>query len=475
MAERRAMRSRPSGRHERARPVGTKRRRLLSRSPRLDAAELADAAVLGDLALVLALVGWFLPFGGVLFLAATVPYAVLVSRRRFRAAAVAAITTGVLAFVVGGVPLVLNLAGVASIGNAVGIAYRRGHGYPGTIMTALAVCWVPAAIVTDLAFLVFSETRKLTLEQVEVAFRGPLKTLSRLGYEDAAANIHDVVQWCLDHWWLTIPIGEFVLAIVAALVCRQVALPALRRVDATFTRPVAAARRDVDAASLAVAPLPVRLSGVGFRYPGAPVDALSDVDLAIDPGTFVAIVGDNGSGKSTLAAILSGNLPTRGHVTRPGAVGLGRRGGTGQVFQRPESQVLGARVSDDVRWGLGRDEIDEDTVAGTLDRVGLAGFAERDTSTLSGGELQRLALASAIVRHPALLISDESTAMLDPDGRDLVLDVLVTLRDAGTTIVHVTHEPEEAARADMVVVLDGGRVREVGTPAEVFASRGDRA
>jgi energy-coupling factor transport system ATP-binding protein len=447
--------------------------RLPSRSRPLDAAELADAAVLGDLALVLALVGWFLPFGGVLFLAATVPYAVLVSRRRFRAAFVAMLTTGVLAFVVGGVPLVLDLAGVASIGNAVGLAYRRGYRRAGTVGTALAVCWVPAAIVTDLAVLVFSETRQLTLDQVEVAMRGPLRTLARLGAEDLAANIHDAVQWCLDHWWLTIPIGEFFLAIAAAIVCRDVALPALRRIDATFTRPAVVVRRDVEAAAAVVAPLPVTLSGVGFRYPGGYVNALNGVDLVIETGTFVAIVGDNGSGKSTLASVIAGTPPTDGRVERPGAVGLGRRGGTGQVFQRPESQVLGARVSDDVRWGLGRDEIDEDDVEHALARVGLRGFADRDTATLSGGELQRLALASAMARQPALLISDESTAMLDPDGRDLVLDVLLALRDSGTTVVHVTHEPEEAARADVVVVLADGRVRQVGPPEDVLATRGD--
>lgn len=453
----------------------SQRRRRLSRSRPLDAAELADAAVLGDLALVLALVGWFFPFGGIFFLAATVPYAVLVSRRRFRAAAVAAITTGVLAFVVGGVPLVMNLAGVASIGNAVGVAYRRGRRHPGTIATAIVVCWIPAAIVTDLAFLVFSETRQLTLEQFEVAFRGPLRSLSKLGYEDLAANIHDVVQWCIDHWYLTIPIGELVLTIAAAVVCRQVALPALRRVDATFTRPAVAVPRDDGRAPSPVGPLPVTLAGVGFRYPEASVDALADVDLTIRPGTYVAIVGDNGSGKSTLAAILAGAAPTRGEVVRPGGVGLGEHGGTGQVFQRPESQVLGARVGDDVRWGLGRDEISDAAVERVLSRVGLDGFGERDTATLSGGELQRLALASALVRQPALLISDESTAMLDPDGRDLVLDVLVSLRDSGTTVVHVTHEPEEAARADLVVVLADGRVRAVGPPSEVFVSEGGYA
>jgi energy-coupling factor transport system ATP-binding protein len=310
------------------------------------------------------------------------------------------------------------------------------------------------------------------LEQVDVALRGPLRLLSRFGLETQANDVRNVVRWCLDHWWLTMPLGEFALTIGAALICRQVALPALRRVDATFTRAALALRTEsASGPGAPIAPVPVALSGVSFRYPGADVDALTDVNLVIGAGTLVAIVGDNGSGKSTLASILAGLAPTRGDVTRPGEVGVGRVGGTSSVFQRPESQVLGARVADDVRWGLTREAITDDDADALLARVGLDQFGERDTATLSGGELQRLALASAVARRPALLISDESTAMLDPEGRALVVDLLVALRDQGTTVVHVTHEPHEAERADLVVVLDHGRVRVVGRPADVLAAR----
>jgi energy-coupling factor transport system ATP-binding protein len=132
--------------------------------------------------------------------------------------------------------------------------------------------------------------------------------------------------------------------------------------------------------------------------------------------------------------------------------------------------VLGARVDDDVRWGFAPGAVTDAEVDDVLARVGLAGFGPRDTATLSGGELQRLALAAALARRPALLISDESTAMLDPDGRARVLEVLGSLRAAGTTVVHVTHELSEARDADLVVVLDDGRVRATGTPHDVLAA-----
>src|SRR4051794_4511438 len=159
------------------------------RRGRLDAAELAEAAVLGDLALVLAVIGWFLPIGGALFLAATIPYAALAARRRARAVIVATITTGLLAFVVGGLSLLPTLAGVAASGAAVGVASRHGRGRTGTVGTAIVVCWVPAAIFTDLLFLVFAETRRLTLEGVEVSVRGPLRLLRRMGFEELAHNV----------------------------------------------------------------------------------------------------------------------------------------------------------------------------------------------------------------------------------------------------------------------------------------------
>src|SRR4029077_6248937 len=128
-------------------------------------------------------------------------------------------------------------------------------------------------------------------------------------------------------------------------------------------------------------------------------------------------------------------------------------GGTAIVFQRPELQVLGVRVRDDVVWGLGQPH--GVNVAALLDRVGLPSFADRETSTLSGGELQRLAVAAALARRPRLLISDESTAMVDERGRAQLLTLLRSLvTHEGITVVHVTHHRSESAIADRVVALD---------------------
>jgi energy-coupling factor transport system ATP-binding protein len=207
-----------------------------------------------------------------------------------------------------------------------------------------------------------------------------------------------------------------------------------------------------------VDPLPAVLSGVSYRYPGADEDALSGLSLSVGAGEFVAVVGPNGSGKSTLARLLAGSEPTTGSVTRPGSPGLGRTGGTAIVLQRPESQILGVRVADDVVWGLSPDG-DPVDVAALLETVGLSGMEERDTSTLSGGELQRLALAAALARRPRLLLSDESTAMVDAEGRRALVALLGELpRSRPMTVVHVTHREEEAAVADRVIHLRAGRV-----------------
>ena len=143
---------------------------------------------------------------------------------------------------------------------------------------------------------------------------------------------------------------------------------------------------------------------------------------ASQPANIVAITGANGSGKTTLMLVLAGREPTSGTIDRPGAVGLGRLGGTAVVMQHPESQVLGTRVADDVVWGLPPGTtIDVDRL---LSEVGLESHAERDTGSLSGGELQRLAVAAALAREPALLIADEVTSMVDQQGRDALLRVL---------------------------------------------------
>ena len=189
------------------------------------------------------------------------------------------------------------------------------------------------------------------------------------------------------------------------------------------------------------------------------------MSVRIDPGELVAVVGPNGSGKSTLARILVGRAPSAGRVTRPGGPGLGRRHGSAIVFQRPEAQVLGVRVRDDVVWGLDPAGVDVDAI---LEQVGLRGFADRETATLSGGELQRLAVGAALARAPRLLVSDESTSMIDPAGRDALTELLAGIAAAGdVAVVHVTHRRSECARAGRVLALQAGRV--VPAPGPVAA------
>ena len=201
-----------------------------------------------------------------------------------------------------------------------------------------------------------------------------------------------------------------------------------------------------------VGPVPVRFDNVRFRYPGAGQDALPEISIDIEAGEHVAITGANGSGKTTLMLILAGREPTSGTVSRPGAVGLGKLGGTAVVLQHPESQVLGTRVADDVVWGLPpgtKTDVDK-----LLREVGLDELAERDTGSLSGGELQRLALAAALAREPAMLIADEVTTMVDQQGRDALLSVLSGLtKRHRTALVHITHYNNEAESADRTIKL----------------------
>ncbi|MBV8303282.1 MAG: DUF2232 domain-containing protein [Acidimicrobiia bacterium] len=431
----------------------------------LSAAELAEAAVLGDVALVLSFAGWLLPFPLVFFAAATVPFAALTVRRRLRTVVIASVASGQVAFLLGGFTLELNHILVALVGLAVGLAYRWRWGAVRTALFAIPVVWLPSAAFTLAALAAFVNARKLTFKQIDISTKGSRRLAKWLGFDGVAKWGDHSVHWVIHHWWIMIPIFELVFFVLAAVVCRRVANPALRRLDAAFARPGPAPEPD----SGEPGPLPVVLRGARYQFPGAAEEALRGVDLRVEPNSFVAVVGHNGSGKSTLARLLAGRAPTGGSVERPGSAALGRDGGTAVIFQRPESQVLGVRAADDLRFGLAADQhVDVD---GLLASVGLEGFAERETATLSGGELQRLAIAAALARRPALLISDESTAMVDPAGRRQVMDVLRRLPAEGTAVVHVTHHRREAAGADLVVVLRDGQVAAAGPPDVVLGER----
>jgi energy-coupling factor transport system ATP-binding protein len=414
--------------------------------------------VLADLSLALTVVGQIIPLGGVLLVAAVVPLAVVGSRHRTRAVIAGAIAAAAVGFLVIGTPALTTMAACAAFGSVIGTADRNGWGIGKSIAIGTAILFPPIALLVDLALLVFSNLRKLTLDQVRNAWKGLFNLLHHLGLTQAADTGNRVLTWIVDYWWISVPIAILLAILFGLWLGYRMATPALHRVRAAFGGAVSpsdeAAPTEFDAPP---GPVPTTLTNISFRYPNASEDALHDVSTRIAPAELVAVVGHNGSGKSTLARIIAGRRePTSGAVSRPGPVGMGELHGTAMVFQRPEAQVLGVRVRDDVVWGL-RDASNVD-IGATLARVGLETLIDRETSTLSGGELQRLAVAAALARQPQLFVSDESTAMVDADGRVALVRLLRDLARDGVSVVHVSHYANEAEAADRVIALERGRL-----------------
>ena len=208
--------------------------------------------------------------------------------------------------------------------------------------------------------------------------------------------------------------------------------------------------------------------------------ALRGVDLAIERGSFVVVLGHNGSGKSTLAKTFNGVLlPTGGHVYVDGMDTadedklLAIRRTVGMVFQNPDNQIVANVVEEDVAFapenlGVPTEEIRR-RVDEALRLVDMSAFVRHAPHLLSGGQKQRIAIAGVIAMEPACIVLDEATAMLDPVGRREVLTAVHRLnRERGTTVVLITHHMNEAEDADRVIVMDDGRVAMDGTPREIF-------
>ena len=558
---------------------------------KLSTVELAEAAVLADISVLLVVAGWFLPATGVFWAASVVPFATLMVRHRLRAVIVGACSGAAIAFLALGPTLAGQVALAAFTGFVSGTSIKRNWGPLRTVGLALATTWTTGSALIVAFLALFSATRVLAFTQTRIQWIGTKHTmlgilrvtdivirdvhkrpwivgavelfpvlegvviartnrrvflLIRLGllvvytaivsaidvwlgvltlasaaaaylvaqrvhgrrlvgrvwiasaavtalilnaggktaFFEAAdvqwpwvrarlrsifnliAHIGDAfIPWYLGHWWWTLPLTLVVPVAAVTLLARGISRPIVRRLERSLRRPPpsspSTAARDVLAG-----PVPVALEDVVYTYPNATAPALDHISLDIGAGVYVGVLGDNGSGKSTLARVLAGAEPTSGTVRRPGAAGLGHRGGTAIVFQRPESQVLGVRVREDVVWGLDDEDADVDTL---LDLVGLGGFAARETSTLSGGELQRLAIAAALAREPKLIVSDESTAMVDPDGRRHIVALFASLAARGITVVHISHRVEEVAGASSVFVLRSGRVDASGHPEVVLS------
>lgn len=211
------------------------------------------------------------------------------------------------------------------------------------------------------------------------------------------------------------------------------------------------------------------------------VEAIKDVSMRIKSGEFVAILGRNGSGKSTFAKLVNALLtPSEGSLVIAGMDAADEdniwkiRRQTGMVFQNPDNQIVGTVVEEDVAFGPENIGIPEDEmltrVAASLEQVGMTAYRMSSPNRLSGGQKQRVAIAGVLAMHPRCIIFDESTAMLDPEGRAEVLRIAKELNDTeGITILYITHEMEEAAVADRICVLHEGALVMEGTPKQVFA------
>lgn len=211
------------------------------------------------------------------------------------------------------------------------------------------------------------------------------------------------------------------------------------------------------------------------------IEALKDVSLDVEKGQFVAILGRNGSGKSTLAKHINALLfPSEGEVivdgmdTEDGELRLKIRQTAGMVFQNPDNQIVGNLVEEDIAFGpenLGIPIADIwNRVDEALDKTGMEAFRNQSPNHLSGGQKQRVAIAGVLAMHPKCIIFDESTAMLDPQGRRNIIDVARGLQqEYGITILLITHHMDEVLAADHVFVMKDGRIMGQGTPMEVFA------
>ena len=229
----------------------------------------------------------------------------------------------------------------------------------------------------------------------------------------------------------------------------------------------------------------ISVEHLAYTYPGlddAPgVTVFEDMNLKVEEGSFVAILGTNGCGKSTLAKHFNSILlPTGGKVyvcgidTSNEERVMSVRRNVGMVFQNPDNQIVANVVEEDVAFGPENLGISSPEIRHRVDKalkqVGMYEYREHAPHLLSGGQKQRIAIAGVIAMEPKCIVLDEPTAMLDPKGRREVIETIGRLnREKGITVVLITHHMDEAAKADRVVVLHKGKVAADGTPEEVFS------
>jgi energy-coupling factor transport system ATP-binding protein len=225
----------------------------------------------------------------------------------------------------------------------------------------------------------------------------------------------------------------------------------------------------------------ILMEDLSFRYSEQDEMVLKEINLSISKGEFVAVIGHNGSGKSTLAKLINALLiPTRGRIrvmgmdTRDPEKVWEIRQKVGMVFQNPDNQLVATIVEEDVAFGPENQGVDPAEIRTRVDEalkeVGLYEYRTHGPHLLSGGQKQRVAIAGVLAMQPECIVLDEATAMLDPRGRQELMEVIRRLNEKeGKTILHITHYMEEAAEADRIIVMKDGEIALEGSPSEIFS------
>lgn len=222
----------------------------------------------------------------------------------------------------------------------------------------------------------------------------------------------------------------------------------------------------------------IQVSHLTFSYDGKS-DILKDISLSIPKGSYTTIIGHNGSGKSTLAKLIIGLLEAKSgkieilnqELTEESVYEL--RSHVGIVFQNPDNQFIGSTVADDIAFGLENHCVPQEKMQSIIEdvakRVGMSDFLNAEPTKLSGGQKQRVAIAGILAIEPDVIIFDESTSMLDPQGKASINEQIRKLHEEkNITILSITHDMEEVAQSDHVIVLEKGKVAMEGSPMEIF-------
>lgn len=229
----------------------------------------------------------------------------------------------------------------------------------------------------------------------------------------------------------------------------------------------------------------IQLKDITFTYSEEDLrPALNNVSLTVNRGEWIAIIGPNGSGKSTLAKTINGLIEADSGDVIVGGMKLtvdtvwDVRKKIGMVFQNPDNQFVGSTVEDDVAFGLEnigvpREEM-LDRVKNAVAVVNMADFMDKEPARLSGGQKQRVAIAGIIALAPDIIILDEATTMLDPQGRHEVIETIQRIKaERNLTVISITHDIDEAAKANRIFVMQEGELKRVGTPEEIFSVGAD--